>query len=77
VAGWTLRPLVAQLGERVGQPFAVNRGGGAGNIVAEGVYHSEPDGYTLLASRAQRFRSTIFSSGSNCEPRFRAGIGST
>jgi hypothetical protein len=33
------------------QPFVVeNRGGGAGNIAAEGVYHSEPDGYTLLAS---------------------------
>jgi tripartite-type tricarboxylate transporter receptor subunit TctC len=44
--------LVAQkLGERLGQPFVVeNRGGGAGNIAAEGVYHSEPDGYTLLAS---------------------------
>ena len=27
-----------------------NRGGGAGNIAAEAVFHSEPDGYTLLAS---------------------------
>ncbi len=26
------------------------RGGGAGNIAAEAVYHSDPDGYTLLAS---------------------------
>jgi tripartite-type tricarboxylate transporter receptor subunit TctC len=44
--------LVAQkLNERLGQPFVVeNRGGGAGNIAAEAVFHSEPDGYTLLAS---------------------------
>src|SRR3954471_6062994 len=44
--------IVAQkLGERLGQSFIVeNRGGGAGNIAAENVYHAEPDGYTLLAS---------------------------
>jgi tripartite-type tricarboxylate transporter receptor subunit TctC len=44
--------IVAQkLGERLGQSFIVeNRGGGAGNIAAESVYHAEPDGYTLHAS---------------------------
>jgi tripartite-type tricarboxylate transporter receptor subunit TctC len=44
--------IVAQkVGERFGEPFVIeNRAGGAGNIAAEAVYHSEPDGYTLLAS---------------------------
>ena len=44
--------IVAQkLGEKFGQTFVVeNRGGGSGNIAAEAVYHSDPDGYTLLAA---------------------------
>ena len=44
--------IVAQkVGERFGEPIVIeNRGGGAGNIAAEAVYHAEPDGYTLLAS---------------------------
>ncbi len=44
--------IVAQkLGEKFGEPIVIeNRGGGAGNIAAEAVYHAEPDGYTLLAS---------------------------
>jgi tripartite-type tricarboxylate transporter receptor subunit TctC len=44
--------IVAQrLGEKFGQTFIVeNRGGGSGNIAAEAVYHSDPDGYTLLAA---------------------------
>src|SRR4051812_39665658 len=48
----TAARLIAQkLSERLGQPFVIeNRAGGAGNIAAEGVYHAEPDGYTLLAS---------------------------
>jgi tripartite-type tricarboxylate transporter receptor subunit TctC len=48
----TAARLIGQkLSERLGQPFVIeNRAGGAGNIAAEGVYHAEPDGYTLLAS---------------------------
>jgi tripartite-type tricarboxylate transporter receptor subunit TctC len=42
--------IVAQkLAERNGQPFVVeNRGGAGGNIGAEAVATSDPDGYTLL-----------------------------
>jgi tripartite-type tricarboxylate transporter receptor subunit TctC len=48
----TATRLVAQkLGEKFGQTVVVeNRGGGSGNIAAEAVFHSEPDGYTLLAA---------------------------
>src|SRR3981081_3687975 len=42
----------ARLRQRLGQPVVIeNRGGLAGNIGAEAVYASEPDGYTLLASQ--------------------------
>jgi tripartite-type tricarboxylate transporter receptor subunit TctC len=45
------RIVTQKLGERFGEAFVIeNRGGGAGNIAAEAVYHSDPDGYTLLAS---------------------------
>ncbi len=45
------RMVTQKLGERFGETFVIeNRGGGAGNIAAEAVYHSDPDGYTLLAS---------------------------
>src|SRR5258708_8038250 len=46
------RIVAARLRQRLGQPVVIeNRGGLAGNIGAEAVYASEPDGYTLLASQ--------------------------
>src|SRR5204863_3534998 len=43
------RILAQQLTERTGQTFLVeNRGGAGGNIGADAVASSEPDGYTLL-----------------------------
>ena len=49
----TISRLVAdRLSKKLGQPVIVeNRTGQAGNIGAEYVYGSEPDGYTLLASQ--------------------------
>jgi tripartite-type tricarboxylate transporter receptor subunit TctC len=48
----TATRLVAQrLADRMGQPFVVeNRPSASGNVGAEVVFHSEPDGYTLLSS---------------------------
>jgi tripartite-type tricarboxylate transporter receptor subunit TctC len=43
------RILAQKLGERTGQTFLIeNRGGAGGNIGADAVAASEPDGYTLL-----------------------------
>lgn len=43
------RILAQKLGERTGQAFLIeNRGGAGGNIGADAVATSEPDGYTLL-----------------------------
>src|ERR1700743_3443008 len=45
------RVLAQKLSERTGQQFFVeNRGGAGGNIGAEAVASSNPDGYTLLVT---------------------------
>ena len=50
----TVTRIVAnRLQERFGQPLVVeNRAGAAGNIGADVVFHSDPDGYTLLAAQS-------------------------
>jgi tripartite-type tricarboxylate transporter receptor subunit TctC len=46
------RILADKLTQKLGQPFVVeNRGGAAGNIAAEAVFTSAPDGYTLMTSQ--------------------------
>jgi tripartite-type tricarboxylate transporter receptor subunit TctC len=45
------RTLAHRLSERLGQPFVIeNRTGAGGNMAAEAVAKSAPDGYTLLAT---------------------------
>jgi len=45
------RIIADWLSRKWGQPVVIeNRTGAAGNIGAEQVYHSPPDGYTLLAA---------------------------
>ena len=50
----TVTRMVANgLQKRLGQPVVVeNRAGAAGNIGSDIVFHSDPDGYTLLASQS-------------------------
>jgi tripartite-type tricarboxylate transporter receptor subunit TctC len=54
------RILAQKLSERVGQQFFVeNRGGAGGNIGAESVASSEPDGYSLLLSAPGPLTSNV------------------
>jgi tripartite-type tricarboxylate transporter receptor subunit TctC len=46
------RIFAEQLQQKLGQPFVLeNRGGAGGNVAAEAVSVSPPDGYTLMASQ--------------------------
>jgi tripartite-type tricarboxylate transporter receptor subunit TctC len=46
------RIVTERLRQKLGQPFVVeNKGGAGGNIAAESVFTSDPDGYTLMASQ--------------------------
>jgi tripartite-type tricarboxylate transporter receptor subunit TctC len=46
------RIFAERLQQKLGQPFVIeNRGGAGGNVGAEAVYVSPPDGYTLMASQ--------------------------
>jgi tripartite-type tricarboxylate transporter receptor subunit TctC len=46
------RIFAEQLQQKLGQPFVIeNRGGAGGNVAAETVFVSTPDGYTLMASQ--------------------------
>jgi len=58
----TVARIVAEgLHQKLGQPVVVeNRSGAAGNIGAEAVYGSDPDGYTLLASQPSPLTSNQF-----------------
>src|SRR5215213_2639949 len=46
------RLVTERLRQKLGQPFVIeNKGGAGGNIAAEFVAQSDPDGYTLMASQ--------------------------
>ncbi len=55
------RIVTAQMQTELGQPFPVeNRVGAGGNLAAELVYNSAPDGYTLLASQPSPITTNQF-----------------
>src|SRR6266498_310620 len=59
----TYARLIAQwLSERLGRPFVIeSRAGAGGNIAAESVARSPPDGYTLLvATSADAWNATLY-----------------
>jgi tripartite-type tricarboxylate transporter receptor subunit TctC len=58
----TVTRIVAdKLTQKIGQPVVIeNRGGAGGNIGADAVYTSAPDGYTLLASVPAALTTNIF-----------------
>ena len=58
----TVTRIVADaLSRKVGQPVVIeNRGGAGGNIGAEAVYTSAPDGYTLLAAVPAVLTTNVF-----------------
>jgi tripartite-type tricarboxylate transporter receptor subunit TctC len=54
------RIFAARLQARLGQSFVIeNRGGAGGNLGAEAVFTSPPDGYTLLSSQPAPITSNI------------------
>jgi tripartite-type tricarboxylate transporter receptor subunit TctC len=57
------RQIAEKLQERLGQPVVTeNRGGAGGNVGAEAVAHSAPDGYTmLLAAPSLAISPTLYS----------------
>ena len=68
----TVARIVADgLQKKLGQPVVVeNRAGAAGNIGAEYVYTSEPDGYTLLAAQpAPLTINPLLYKGMNIDPK--------
>ena len=57
----TTRIVAEKLHQRWGQPVIIeNRAGAAGNIGAEMVFRSKPDGYTLLAAHSPPLTSNKF-----------------
>ena len=55
------RIITEKLQQRWGQPVVIeNRGGAGGNIAAEAVFLSEPDGYTLMASQPAPITTNVF-----------------